>query len=107
MYTICSQFAICSFSRLWALSPNLELFRYPASRETKARTWHLVLSVRRWFHQITLAARYRSASAACGVRSELGLALAGFALGYGTREVVSYRRRQAARERYRELGLVD
>ena len=54
-----------------------------------------------------LAARYRSASAACGVRSELGLALAGFALGYGTREVVSYRRRQAARERYRQLGLVD
>jgi hypothetical protein len=37
----------------------------------------------------------------------LGLALIGFALGYGTREVVSYRRRQAARERYRELGLVD
>ena len=37
----------------------------------------------------------------------LGLALMGFALGYATREVVSYRRRQAARERYRELGLVD
>jgi predicted MFS family arabinose efflux permease len=37
----------------------------------------------------------------------LGLALMGFALGYGTREVVSYRRRQAARERYRQLGLVD
>jgi hypothetical protein len=37
----------------------------------------------------------------------LGLALVGFALGYGTREVVSYRRRQAARERYRQLGLVD
>jgi hypothetical protein len=37
----------------------------------------------------------------------LGLALMGFALGYGTREVVSYRRCQAARERYRELGLVD
>ena len=37
----------------------------------------------------------------------LGLTLMGFALGYGTREVVSYRRRQAARERYRELGLVD
>src|SRR5262249_34148663 len=37
----------------------------------------------------------------------LGLALMGFALGYGTREVVSYLRRQAARERYRELGLVD
>ena len=37
----------------------------------------------------------------------LGLPLMGFALGYGTREVVSYRRRQAARERYRELGLVD
>jgi hypothetical protein len=36
----------------------------------------------------------------------LGLALVGFALGYGTREVVSYRRRQA-RERYRQLGLVD
>jgi hypothetical protein len=36
-----------------------------------------------------------------------GLALAGFALGYGTREIVSYRRRQAARERYRQLGLVD
>jgi hypothetical protein len=36
----------------------------------------------------------------------LGLAL-DFALGYGTREVVSYRRRQAARERYRQLGLVD
>ena len=34
----------------------------------------------------------------------LGLALMGFALGYGTREV---RRRQAARERYRQLGLVD
>lgn len=37
----------------------------------------------------------------------LGLALMGFALGYGTREIVSYRRRQAARERYRQLGLVD
>jgi hypothetical protein len=37
----------------------------------------------------------------------LGLALVGFALGYGTREVVSYRRRQAARERYRQLGLVE
>jgi hypothetical protein len=37
----------------------------------------------------------------------LGLALVGFALGYGTREIVSYRRRQAARERYRQLGLVD
>jgi hypothetical protein len=35
----------------------------------------------------------------------LGLALVGFALGYGTREVVSYRRRQAARARYRQLGL--
>jgi hypothetical protein len=39
---------------------------------------------------------------------DLGIALGlGFALGYGTREVVSYRRRQAARERYRQLGLVD
>ena len=37
----------------------------------------------------------------------LGLALVGFALGYGAREVVSYRRRQAAKERYRQLGLVD
>jgi hypothetical protein len=37
----------------------------------------------------------------------LGLALVGFALGYGTREVIAYRRRQAARERYRQLGLVD
>jgi hypothetical protein len=37
----------------------------------------------------------------------LGLALVGFALGYGTREVVSYRRRQAARARYRPLGRVD
>jgi hypothetical protein len=37
----------------------------------------------------------------------LSLALIGFALGHGTREVVSYRRRQAARERYRQLELVD
>jgi hypothetical protein len=37
-------------------------------------------------------------------------AMSGFGLsmlGYGEREVVSYRRRQAARERYRQLGLVD
>ena len=36
----------------------------------------------------------------------LGLALVGFALGYGAREVVSYRRRQAARSAS-QLGLVD
>ena len=37
----------------------------------------------------------------------LGLGLVGFALGYGPREIVSYRRRQTARARYRQLGLVD
>jgi hypothetical protein len=35
----------------------------------------------------------------------LGIALAGFAVGYGTREVISYRRRQAAIRRHHELGL--
>jgi hypothetical protein len=35
----------------------------------------------------------------------LGLVLAGFAFGYGAREVVSYRRRQATVRRYHELGL--
>ena len=57
-----------------ARSPRVqdpELFRHPASRD-QSRAWRLILSMRCWFHQITLAARYRSASAACGVRSELG-----------------------------------
>lgn len=35
----------------------------------------------------------------------LGIALAGFAVGYGTREVISYRRRKAAIRRQHELGL--
>jgi hypothetical protein len=35
----------------------------------------------------------------------LGLVLAGFAFGYGAREVISYRRRQATIRRYHELGL--
>src|SRR5262249_24743594 len=35
----------------------------------------------------------------------LGLVLAGFAFGYGAREVVSYRRRQASIRRHHELGL--
>jgi hypothetical protein len=35
----------------------------------------------------------------------LGLVLAGFAFGYGAREVVSYRRRQAFIRRQHELGL--
>ena len=35
----------------------------------------------------------------------LGLVLAGFAFGYGAREIVSYRRRQATIRRYHELGL--
>jgi hypothetical protein len=35
----------------------------------------------------------------------LGLVLAGFAFGYGAREVVSYRRRQASIKRHHELGL--
>jgi hypothetical protein len=35
----------------------------------------------------------------------LGIALAGFAVGYGTREVISYRRRKAAIRRHLELRL--
>jgi hypothetical protein len=35
----------------------------------------------------------------------LDLALAGFAVGDGTREVISYRRRKAAIRRHHELGL--
>ena len=35
----------------------------------------------------------------------LGLVLAGFAFGYGAREVVSCRRRQAFMRRHHELGL--
>jgi hypothetical protein len=35
----------------------------------------------------------------------LGIALAGFAAGYGARELVSYRRRKAALRRHHELGL--
>jgi hypothetical protein len=35
----------------------------------------------------------------------LGLVLAGFALGYGTREIISHRRRRAAIRRGHELGL--
>jgi len=35
----------------------------------------------------------------------LGIALAGFAAGYGAREIVSYRRRKAALMRHHELGL--
>jgi len=35
----------------------------------------------------------------------LGLVLAGFAFGYGAREVVAYRRRQASIRRHHELGL--
>jgi hypothetical protein len=35
----------------------------------------------------------------------LGIALAGFAVGYGTREVISYRSWQAAIRRHHELGL--
>ena len=37
----------------------------------------------------------------------LGIALAGFAAGYGTREVISYRRRKAALRRQHEVGLLD
>ena len=36
----------------------------------------------------------------------LGLILAGFAFGYGAREVISYRRRQATIRRYHELGWI-
>jgi hypothetical protein len=39
------------------------------------------------------------------LRIALRIALAGFAAGYGAREVISYRRRKAALRRHHELGL--